>query len=89
MDDGLLQMAVIDPLLERIEVRWPERARELIDAYHDVLAGKRLDEVFLSAYAPTVGEIRYLLFQICNVALLLLDQELRAGAAQLSGLEGA
>jgi hypothetical protein len=50
MDDRLLQMAVIDPLLERIEVRWPERARELIDAYHDVLAGRRLDEVFLSAY---------------------------------------
>jgi hypothetical protein len=127
LDEGLLQSAVIDPLLGCLQERWPERAGELIEAYHDVLAGRRLDEVFARAYksleeiarsvtgdptfdfsqkemqkyfpqlhptirqtmstlrdhrddaashgckAPSVGEIRYLLFQICNVALLLLD----------------
>jgi len=129
LDERLLQSAVIDPLLARIQARWPDRAQELVDAYHDVVAGKRLDEVFASAYksleeiarsltgdqtfdfspkdmqrhfphlhstihqsieklrnhrgdaashgrkAPSVSEIRYLLFQIFNVALLLLDNE--------------
>jgi hypothetical protein len=127
MDENLLQQAVIDPLLTRLHARWPERARELVGVYHDVLAGRNLDEVFSSAFktleeiartltgemqfdfspaqlkhyypqlhptitetiiklrahrgdaaahgrqAPNPREIRYLLFQVCNVALLLLD----------------
>ena len=36
--------------------------------------------------APEVSEIRYLLFQICNVALLLLDQEPQDGARRQSDL---
>jgi hypothetical protein len=133
LEERLLQSGVIDPLLGRLQGRWPERARELIDAYHDLLAGRRLDEVFLGAYksleeiarsvaddpkfdfsqkdmqrhfahlhptihqtiyklrdhrgdtashgrkAPNASEIRYLLFQICNVALLLLDYESQYG----------
>jgi hypothetical protein len=130
LNERLLQSAVVDPLLGRLQVRWPDRAQELINAYHDVLADRRLDEVFSNAYksleelarsvtgntkfdfsekdlrrhfphlhptiyntcvqlrahrgdkaahgrkAPSVSEIRYLLFQICNIALLLTDQEL-------------
>lgn len=130
LNERLLQGAVVDPLLGRLQARWPERAQELIDAYHDVLAGRKLDEVFSNAYksleelarsvtantkfdfsekdlrrhfphlhptihntcvqlrahrgdkaahgrkAPSVSEIRYLLFQVCNIALLLTDQEL-------------
>ncbi len=128
LDETLLQHEVIDPLLSRLRARWPKRADELIAAYHDVLAGRNLDEVFSAAFktleeiaraltgdarfdfsaeqlkryypqlhptivqtlvklrahrgdaaahgreGPSPREIRYLLFQICNSALLLLDQ---------------
>jgi len=127
LEEPLLQREVIEPLLTRLASRWPARAKELVTAYHDVLAGKPLDEVFSSAFksveeiaraltgdpkfdfsasdldrhfpslhstikagviklrahrgavaahgrnAPSSAEIRYLLFQICNLALLLLD----------------
>ena len=127
MNEPLLQSAVVDPLLGRLQARWPQRAQELIDAYHDLLAGRRLDEVFSNAYksleelarsvtgdtkfefsdkhlrryfpqlhptihqtclqlrahrgdaaahgrkAPSVTETRYLLFQVCNMALLLTE----------------
>lgn len=129
IEELLLQQNVIDPLLARLETRWPERAKELIVAYHDMLAGKPLDEVFGNAFksveeiaraltgdqrfefsdgdlyryfpllhptikatigklrahrgdegahgrkAPDPYEIRYLLFQLCNTALLLLDYD--------------
>ena len=129
LDERLLQETVIDPLLGRLQACWPERASELLTAYHDVLLGRPLDEVFSSAYKsleaiarsvtgdgqfeftqkdlkrhfpqlhptiyntclhlqahrgdaaahgrkpPSMSEIRYLLFQICNIALLLFDQE--------------
>jgi hypothetical protein len=35
-----------------------------------------------------VSEIRYLLFQICNLALLLLDQEPQHDAPRDSDIEG-
>lgn len=127
VDDRLLQESVTDPLLARLQQKWPERARELVMAYHDVIAGRSLDEVFSNAFksveeiaraitgnsafdfseadlkrsfsgmhptikatisklrahrgdaaahgrkAPDRNEIRYLLFQLCNTALLLLD----------------
>lgn len=129
LDERLLQRAVIDPLLSRLQERWPERAGELVRAYHDVIAGRNLDEVFSNAFksveeiarsltgnpkfefsdgdlqrffptmhptikatiaklrahrgdaaahgrkAPDPAEIRYLLFQLCNTALLLLDYD--------------
>ena len=129
VEEPLLQREVIEPLLTRLAARWPDRATELVTAYHDVVAGKPLDEVFSSAFktleeiaraltgdpkfdfsdsdldrhftslhptikagiiklrahrgaaaahgrnAPSSAEIRYLLFQICNLALLLLDTE--------------
>ena len=37
LDERLLQETVIDPLLGRLQARWPERASELLTAYHDVL----------------------------------------------------
>ena len=127
MDEQLLQREVIDKLLPRLEARFPERAKEIVKAYHDSIGGKKLDEVFSGAFktleeiarsitkdksfvfdkkhlnkyftklhstihetmirlaghrgdeaghgrsAPDPHEIRYLLFAICNVALLLLD----------------
>lgn len=127
LEEPLLQREVIEPLLTRLAARWPDRARELVTAYHDVVSGKPLDEVFSSAFktveeiaraltgdagfeftdgdltryfpslhptirggiaklrahrgdsashgrkAPSINEIRFLLFQICNLALLLLD----------------
>lgn len=127
MEERLLQESVIDPLLSRLEAQWPQRAKELVTAYHDMLAGKPRDEVFGDAFksleeiarsltgnntfefsagdlqrhfpeihatiratmvklrehrgdeaahgrgAPDAYEIRYLLFQVCNIALLLLD----------------
>ncbi len=129
LEEPLLQREVIEPLLGRLAARWPERAKELVTAYHDVLAGVPLDEVFSSAFksveqiarsltgdpkfdfsdadlnrhfpflhptikagitrlrahrgdsaahgrkAPLPSEIRFLLFQICNLALLLLDTQ--------------
>jgi len=129
LEQPLLQREVIDPLLTRLAARWPDRAKELVTAYHDVMSGRPLDEVFSSAFktveeiaraltgdagfefadgdltryfpslhptirvgigklrahrgdsashgrkAPSVSEIRYLLFQICNLALLLLDTQ--------------
>lgn len=126
-DERLLQGAVVEPLLARLEAFAPARARELVTAYHDLLTGKPLDDVFGGAYrtleeigrgitanghfaltekdlgqyfpalhptikktisalrahrgdraghgrkSPELWEGRYLLFQVCNVALLLLD----------------
>jgi hypothetical protein len=129
IEEQLLQQNVIEPLLTRLAARWPDRANELIGAYHDMLTEKPPDEVFGNAFktveeiarsltgdstfefsdadlkrwfptmhstikttisklrahrgdaaahgrkAPTRSEIRYLLFHLCNTALLLLDSE--------------
>ena len=129
LEEPLLQREILDPLLTRLSARWPERARELVTAYHDAMAGEPLDEVFSNAFksleeiaraltsdpkfefterelkqhfpslhpttrigivklaahrgdsaahgrnAPHPSEIRFLLLQICNVALLLLDTQ--------------
>jgi hypothetical protein len=127
LDEPLLQSGVIDELLPRIAKKYPDRARELVEAYHNVVAGTSLDSVFSEAFktleeivraetgnpsftfdassvaksfpklhattqatlvklaahrgdkashgreAPNHHEIRYLLFAICNIALLILD----------------
>lgn len=39
------------------------------------LRAHRGDEAAHGRKAPAQSEIRYLLFQVCNLALLLLDQE--------------
>lgn len=127
LDEPLLQQEVVDKLLSRLYERFPERAQELVNAYHDLLSGKDGDSIFSEAFktleqlardltgdsgfmfdkehlekhfsllhgtiqhtlirlaghrgdkaghgkdAPPFHEIRYLLFAICNTALLLLD----------------
>jgi len=127
IEEQLLQREIIDTLMPRLTSRFPERARELISAYHDMLGGKDFDDIFISAFKtleeiargitndskfefnakclqkyfpkvhktihttivkldahrgdkgghgkapPEPHETRYLLFSICNIALLLLD----------------
>ena len=127
IEEQLLQREIIDTLMPRLTSRFPERARELISAYHDMLSGKGFDDIFVSAFktleeiargitndskfefnatylqkhfpkvhktihmtivkldahrgdkgghgkaSPEPHEMRYLLFSICNIALLLLD----------------
>lgn len=127
MEAPLLQKGALDNLLPRLASQFPDRAKELVKAYHDTIAGKNLDSVFSEAFktleeiarsitgdssfmfdkphlsrhfpalhptihdtmiklaghrgdkggharsAPYSHEIRYLLFSICNIALLLLD----------------
>ncbi len=127
MEEPLLQKEVIDKLLPRLESGFPERAQELVQAYHKLIEGEDFGSVFIEAFktleeiartltkdksfmfdnkklkeyfpnlhptvhetmirlaghrgdegghgrsAPDPHEIRYLLFSICNVALLLLD----------------
>lgn len=134
IEEPLLQQQVVEPLLTRLEARWPARARELIGAYHDMLARKPFDEVFANSFktleeigrsvtkdsnfdfsqadlmkhfpdlhptirttiqklrdhrgdegahgrkAPDGSEIRYLLFSVCNIALLILDYQASHGA---------
>jgi hypothetical protein len=136
MEEPLLQQRVVAPLLSRLQARWPERAGELVRAYHDMLAAKPFDEVFASAFktleeiarsvtgdpgfafsqrdmqrwfpdlhstihatieklrahrgdegahgrkAPDAIEIRYLLFSVCNIALLILDYEAAHSVSQ-------
>lgn len=128
LEEPLLQKEVLDRLLPRLEERFPERAADLIKAYHDVLKGIDTNTVFGNAFkaleqlardisgnpkleltkelelrshfsklhgtilvtitklaaqrgdeggharlGPDEYEIRYLLFSICNVALVLLE----------------
>ncbi len=127
LEEKILQKAIIDNLMPRLTSRFPERAKEFIGAYHDMIRGRNFDEVFLSAFktleelaksisgyskfefkephlkryfpnlhpticstvtklaahrgdegghgrkAPEPHEMRYLLFSIINIALLLLD----------------
>jgi hypothetical protein len=127
IEENLLQKEVIDTLMPRLASRFPERAKELNAAYHDMLGGKDFGDIFISAFktleeiargittdskfefdeknllryfpkihktirttiikldahrgdkaghgkaSPEPHEMRYLLFSICNIALLLLD----------------
>ena len=129
LDEPLLQREVIDRLLPRLEARFPHRAKELIEAYHDLISREKPGDIFLAAFGtlegiareltgddgfmfdtaslnkhfgnlhktvhatmiklaahrgdnaghgradPGAHELRYLLFSICNIALLLLDYE--------------
>jgi hypothetical protein len=134
LEEPLLQKEVLGSLLPRLEEKFPERAADLIKAYHDVLKGVDTNTVFANAFkaleqlardlsgnpkleltkepelrdhfpklhrtilvtitklAAQRGdegghgrlgldeyEIRYLLFSICNVALLLLDHKEHCG----------
>ena len=126
MEEPLLQKEVLDKLLPRLASQFPDRAKELIKAYHDSINGSDFNTVFSEAFktleeiaksltddkkfmfniknlsryfpglhqtihknieflagirndlahtrsSPKLHEIRYLLFSICNIALLLLD----------------
>jgi hypothetical protein len=127
LDEPLLQVEVVDKLVPRLYEKFPERARELISAYHGLIDGKDGDSIFAEVFktleqlarditldsgfvfnkkyldrhfpslhstihetlirlaghrgdkaghgkdAPPPHEIRYLLFTVCNSALLLLD----------------
>jgi hypothetical protein len=127
IEEQLLQKEVIDTLMPRLASRFPERARELTAAYHDMVGGKDFGDIFVGAFktleeiargitndskfefdeknlqkyfpkihktihatilkldahrgdkgahakaSPEPHEMRYLLFLICNIALLLLD----------------
>jgi len=127
LEERLLQKEIIDTLMPRLASRFPERAKELINAYHDTLSGKDFGDIFIGAFktleeiarritndsnfefneknlqkyfpkihktihativrlgahrgdrgghgkaSPEPHEMRYLLFSICNIALLLLD----------------
>lgn len=127
IEENLLQKEVIDTLMPRLVSRFPERAKELTSAYHDILGGKDFGDIFIGAFktleeiargitndskfefneknllkyfpkihktihttiikldahrgdkaghgkaSPEPHEMRYLLFSICNIALLLLD----------------
>jgi hypothetical protein len=129
LEEPLLQKEVINNLLPRLESMFPERAKELIEAYHAMLNGDNFDSVFSDAFktleeiaraitkdtkfefdnknlnkyfpklhptihitmlklkdhrgdkaaharnAPEPHEMRYLLFSICNTALLILDYQ--------------
>lgn len=129
LDEPLLQREVIDRLLPRLEARFPQRAKELIAAYHGLISREKPGDIFLAAFGtlegiareltgdkefmfdtsslnrhfgnlhktvhitmiklaghrgdnaghgradPGAHELRYLLFSICNIALLLLDYE--------------
>ncbi len=133
LEEPLLQQEVLDRLLPRLSTKFPDRAKELIRAYHDFLQGMDGDTVFLEAFktleeiarsitgnqsfefdkdhldkhfpklhgtihqtlirlaghrgdkgghgkvSPPPHEIRYLLFAICNAALLLLDYPPKSG----------
>lgn len=127
-EETLLESEIIGKLLPRLEAQFPERAKELIIAYHDLMGEtKTLDSIFSEAFktleeiarevtgnpaflfdqsnmekhfgrlhpttkktinnlaahrgdkagharsAPEPEEMRYLLFEICNIALLILD----------------
>lgn len=56
MEQPLLQAEVLDQLLPRLSAQYPERARELIKAYHNALRGAPLDSVFSEAF-KTLEEI--------------------------------
>jgi hypothetical protein len=127
IEEPLLQREIIDTLMPRLKSRFPDRARELINAYHDTLSGEDFDDIFIRTFktleeiargitndsefefneknlrtyfpkihktihttivkldahrgdkgghgkaSPEPHEMRYLLFSICNIALLLLD----------------
>jgi hypothetical protein len=127
IEEQLLQKEIIDILMPRLASRFPERAKELTTAYHDMLGRKDFGDIFIGAFktleelgrgitndskfelneknlqkhfpklhrtihatiakldahrgdkgghgkaSPEPHEMRYLLFSICNIALLLLD----------------
>lgn len=134
LEEPLLQKEVLGNLLPRLEEKFPERAADLIKAYHDLLKGVDTNTIFGNAFkaleelareisgntklelsdasalgkhfpklhgtiqltitklaahrgdeaghgrkGPDEYEIRYLLFSICNVALLLLEYKEHCG----------
>lgn len=125
IDEALLQREIIDRLLPTLEGRFPQIAKDLIAAYHELRDGKDTNFVFGDAFkaletlakalnglmlnkldqvqkffpqlhpttrktivniadhrgdegghggkGPIQQEMRYLLFEICNIALLMLE----------------
>jgi hypothetical protein len=133
-EEPLLQQGIIDKLLPRLEQRFPDRAKDLTKAYHDLLNGVDTNTIFGNAFkaleefareltgdknlmlsdaaalskhfpglhgtiqatiiklaghrgdegahgrkGPDEWEIRYLLFMICNITLLLLEYKEHCG----------
>lgn len=134
LEEPLLQKEVLDRLLPRLEAKFPDRAADLLRAYHDLLKGEDTNTIFGNAFkaleqvardlsgvtqlqlsdraalerafphlhgtiretitklaahrgdeaghgrkGPDEYEIRYLLFSICNVALVLLEYKEHCG----------
>ncbi|MBX3319811.1 MAG: hypothetical protein KF890_08010 [Nitrospira sp.] len=50
LEESLLQKEVLDRLLPRLEARFPDRAADLIKAYHDLLKGVDTNTVFGNAF---------------------------------------
>ena len=50
LDEPLLQKEVVDKLLPRLHEKFPERARELVSAYHALIDGKDGDSIFAEAF---------------------------------------
>ncbi|MEP6934904.1 MAG: hypothetical protein ABI988_13350 [Nitrospirota bacterium] len=50
IEEPLLQQEVIDKLLPRLETTYPERAADLVKAYHDLLKGIDTNTVFGNAF---------------------------------------
>ena len=50
IEERLLQKEIIDTLMPRLASRFPERAKELIGAYHDMLSGKDFGDIFVGAF---------------------------------------
>jgi len=132
-EEPLFQQEAIDKLLPRLEQHFPDRAKDLTKAYHDLLNGVDTNTIFGNAFkaleelareltgdkhlllseatlnkyfprlhgtiqativklaahrgdegghgrkGPDEWEIRYLLFMICNIALLLLEYREHCG----------
>ena len=58
LDQPLLQREVIDRLLPRLEARFPQRAKELIAAYHGLISREKPGDIFLAAFGTLEGIAR-------------------------------
>ena len=50
LEEPLLQREVLDKLLPRLASQFPERAKEFSNAYHDMIDGKKFDDIFIGAF---------------------------------------
>lgn len=71
LEEPLLQKEVLDKLLPRLEAKFPERARDLIEAYHGLLNGVDSNTVFGNAFKALEALARTL---TGNSSLMLSDR---------------